>query len=363
MQVAAGMTEQPLSTEAMALLPLPGPVIGGRSYRQDYRELLAEIRGQKLLDRQYRYYCLLIALILCGWAAAWLLFVTVGNSWSQLLVACYFAFVSAHTAFLGHDAGHRQIFHSPRLNDAVGLLSGDLLLGMSYQWWVDKHNRHHNHPNQVGKDPDISIRALAFTIEEARSKCSVYRFITRHQDRLLPLLLMCEGVHIHLAGFREIFIHRGRRWRIEAAFDVVHFVLYLSLLFSVLDVGPALAFIAVHKAFTGLYLGSVFAPNHKGMPVLGEHDECDFLVRQTLTARNLKWPRAADALLAGVNFQIEHHLFPSMPRNKLRRAQPIVRAFCEQRGYPYKESTVGETVGDIRGSLAAMAAPLREGTT
>ncbi|MDQ4070377.1 MAG: acyl-CoA desaturase [Actinomycetota bacterium] len=336
------------------------PVGFAGRHRQDYRELLTEMRRLGLLDRQYGFYFRLVTLILGGWAAAWLLLVVTGDSWIQLLVAAFFGFLSAHTAFLCHDAGHRQIFRSPRLNDALGLFHGDLLLGMSYGWWVEKHNRHHTHPNQLGKDPDISIKALAFTPEQAKSKESVYRSITRHQDRLLPLLLMCEGVHIHLAGFREIFVRRGRRWPVEAAFDLVHVVVYLTVLFSVLEPGRALAFIVVHKALTGLYLGCVFAPNHKGMPVLDEHEQAEFLYRQTVTSRNLRWPRLADGLLAGVNFQIEHHLFPSMPRNNLRRAQPIVRTFCQQRGYPYKESAIGEMLGEIRGNLVAMARPLRD---
>jgi Fatty acid desaturase len=77
----------------------------------------------------------------------------------------------------------------------------------------------------------------------------------------------------------------------------------------------------------GLYLGSVFAPNHKGMPILSRDDDSDFLRRQVLTARNVRGGRLTDLLLGGLNYQIEHHLFPSMPRPSLRRAQPLVHAY------------------------------------
>ena len=76
----------------------------------------------------------------------------------------------------------------------------------------------------------------------------------------------------------------------------------------------ALVFIAVHQGLLGLYLGSVFAPNHKGMPILSKDDDSDFLRRQVLTARNVRGGRLTDLLLGGLNYQIEHHLFPSMPR-------------------------------------------------
>ena len=90
-------------------------------------------------------------------------FVALGDSWWQLLVAGFLAFVFTQLGFIGHDAGHRQIFRSRRANYLVGLLHGNLAIGLSYGWWVDKHNRHHAHPNHEGKDPDIAIGALAFT--------------------------------------------------------------------------------------------------------------------------------------------------------------------------------------------------------
>ena len=96
------------------------------------------------------------------------MFVVLGDSWWQLAVAAFLAVVFTQIGFLGHDAGHRQIFRSRRANDLVGLLHGNLAIGLSYGWWVDKHNRHHAHPNTEDKDPDIDIGALAFTAGQAR---------------------------------------------------------------------------------------------------------------------------------------------------------------------------------------------------
>jgi fatty acid desaturase len=87
-----------------------------------------------------------------------------------------------------------------------------------------------------------------------------------------------------------------------------------------------------------MYLGCAFAPNHKGMPVLSADDDTDFLRRQVITARNVRGGWLVDFLLGGLNYQIEHHLFPSMPRRSLRRAQLIIRAYCLQHGLPYVET-------------------------
>jgi fatty acid desaturase len=104
----------------------------------------------------------------------------------------------------------------------------------------------------------------------------------------------------------------------------------------------------------GLYLGSVFAPNHKGMPILARDDDSDFLRRQVLTSRNVRGGGVLDFLLGGLNYQIEHHLFPNMPRPALRHAQPFVRAHCAAHGLPYVETGLFESYGQALGHLEAV---------
>ena len=79
----------------------------------------------------------------------------IGDSWYQLGLAVALGVVFTQLAFLGHDAGHQQIFRTRRANDVLGIGIGGLLVGLSYGWWLDKHNRHHAHPNHEEHDPDI----------------------------------------------------------------------------------------------------------------------------------------------------------------------------------------------------------------
>jgi fatty acid desaturase len=88
----------------------------------------------------------------------------------------------------------------------------------------------------------------------------------------------------------------------------------------------------------GFYMGCSFAPNHKGMPPLSAAEGEDYLRRQVLTSRNVRGGQFVDLLLGGLNYQIERHLFPSMPRPNLRRAQPLVAEVCAARGIPYTET-------------------------
>jgi fatty acid desaturase len=111
----------------------------------------------------------------------------------------------------------------------------------------------------------------------------------------------------------------------------------------------AVMFILIQQGLFGVYLGASFAPNHKGMPILLPQDEHDFLRRQVLTSRNVRGGWFTDLALGGLNYQIEHHLFPSMPRPSLRRAQPVIRDFCQQHGLPYREmSLIGSYAEALR---------------
>jgi fatty acid desaturase len=118
---------------------------------------------------------------------------------------------------------------------------------------------------------------------------------------------------------------------------------YVGVLLLVLPAGKAAAFLAVQSALFGLSLGGSFAPNHKGMPIVPASARIDFLRRQVLMSRNVRGGVAVDFALGGLNYQIEHHLFPSMPRPNLRHAQPLVRAYCDRHEVSYCETGLFES--------------------
>ena len=303
-----------------------------------YSRLLQHVRSAGLLQRRSRYYVWKIAVTTALLAAGWTAFALIGDSWWQLLTAAFLAFVFTQLGFLGHDAGHRQIFASRRANYVLGVLHANLAIGLSYGWWIDKHNRHHAHPNQHGKDPDIEVGALAFSASDAIAQRRVFQLIYRYQAWLFFPLLLLEGLHLHVASVRALFgrAGRGRLW--ETALFAVHVVGYLAAVFLVLSPLHAVVFIAVQQGLFGVYLGCSFAPNHKGMAMLSADDRSSFLHRQVLTSRNVRGNRFVDFLLGGLNYQVEHHLFPSMPRANLRHCQRLVRRFCLEHGLPYTET-------------------------
>jgi fatty acid desaturase len=248
--------------------------------------------------------------------------------------------VFTQIGFLGHDAGHRQVFSTRRASYIAGILLGNLGIGLSYGWWVDKHNRHHAHPNQEGADPDIAVGALAFTAAQARARRGLARLVFRYQAYLFFPLLLLEAVNLHVASVQALTRRTARHRSWERALFTIHAAGYLTAVFLVLSPVKAVVFLIVQQGLFGLYLGCSFAPNHKGMPILDATDKTDFLRRQVLTSRNVRGGWLTDFALGGLNYQIEHHLFPSMPRPNLRHSQTLTEAFCKQHELPYCQASL-----------------------
>ena len=319
------------------------------------------VRDAGLLERRRGVYLTRILGTVALFAAVTVVFVLVGDSWWQLLTAVAFAVLFTQFGFIGHDAGHRQIFASRRANAVVGYLHGDLFIGLGYGWWVDKHNAHHANPNHEDHDPDVNLGVLAFTANQAAGtptgvRGAVGRFVIRHQAGLFFPMLLLEGVDLHVSAVRSLVRREVPAPRTEIVLLATHALIYLGTVFLVLSPLRAVAFVVVHQAAFGLYLGCSFAPSHKGMPMLTAADSLDPLRKQVLTSRNIVGNRVLDVALGGLNYQIEHHLFPRMPMSNLRRAQPLVREFCRREGVPYAETTLIDSYAQALRHLHAVSA-------
>ncbi len=332
--------------------PIPDP--------GSYSELRQIIKERGLLERQPRRALLRLIVVdaLLVLSVAFLL--TVHVFWLQCLNALFLAFVTTQLGFNGHDAGHRQSFGSSRVNDIVGLVHGNLGIGMSFSWWQDKHNRHHSHPNELDTDPDINIPLLSFTEEDAASKRGALRFVAAHQALFFFPLLTLVALDLQRSGFAFLVRGKARYPRTEAALLLAHFAGYLTVVFVALPWWQALVFIAIHQLASGLYLGSVFAPNHKGMLITERSHRLDFLPRQVLTARNVRSNAFIDMWYGGLNYQIEHHLFPTMSRGHLAEARRITRAYCEAHALTYHETGMARSYVEILSFLHEVGTPARE---
>jgi fatty acid desaturase len=316
----------------------------------DFSTLTTQVRAAGLLDRRLGRYWVRIVLTIGAFAAAWVAFFALGASWATLGLAALLGLLSTQLGFLGHDAGHRQIFASRRANRLLGLVIGNGLIGLSFGWWVPKHNLHHAHPNEIDRDPDIGFgpRRAPQAPGGVPGVRRLAGWMTRRQAELFFPLMLLRSTGLYVVGAQDLIRRRDRAAVTERVVLVLHAALYLSVIFWVLSPLQGLAFLAVHQAVFSFYLGCSFAPNHKGMPLIEKDSEMSFARRQVITSRNLTGGWWTTFVFGGLNYQIEHHLFPAIPRPNLRRAQSLVRAFCLEKGFGYREES---TIDSYRQTL------------
>jgi fatty acid desaturase len=321
-----------------------------QEFTSDFSELMAKVKEAGLLARRPGWYLTRCLLLVLAYAVAFSMLFLIGESWWQLATAVVFALVFTQTAYVAHDAAHRQIFTNGKVGEWFSTITGNLLVGLSYGWWMKKHNAlHHANPNKIGKDGDIAPGGIVFVAEDALKLTGFAKWVAARQGWLFFPILTLAGVQLHVHSVQSIIRGQSsikRRW-IEGIFIATRLIGFPMLV--IWAAGPLIGSVVVlvQLAVFGLYMGGSFAPNHKGQPLVPKDVNIDFLRRQTLMSRNISGGRPMGFLMGGLNYQIEHHLFPSMPSVNLHKVQPIVREYCREKDIKYTETTLLESYGII----------------
>ena len=303
-----------------------------------YARLKAQVHTEGILERAYVFYAFLTFIAIAGYVLTMAAIVAL-DSYLLLLLACLgFSFFTVQLAGIMHDCGHRAVFASARNNDILGFIAA-AIIGMMLSSWRGHHNRHHAFPNQLERDPDFEIPMISLDLAQLMRKGSMGRAMARYQAFYFYAIVATASLSNRLGGITN-FVRRPIRGEL---LNLIAYVPVMVILFA----GP-FVFFPIEKAIfvlvtvhftSGLYLANCFAPNHKGMQTLPRDSRMSFLEQQVVTARNVRGGVLSDILMVGLNHQIEHHLFPSTPRNKLARLQPHVLAVCEREGIPYVEAS------------------------
>jgi fatty acid desaturase len=331
-------------TTLLADTPLPRP----HPYTTEFSELLNRIKSRGLLDRAVGYYITLIVVLSVALLATLTGMFFIGNSWVQLALAPAMAVIMTQFSFVTHEAAHRQVFASGKRNDRTARFLANAIVGISYSWWMGKHTKHHANPNTVGKDPDIDTDFVIFQAEKAKETTGFTREFVKRQGWLFFPILTLEGLNLHVQAFRRVFSkeplkHRGT----EITLLMIRNFGYPVILLALMPWYIAAVFLVIHMALFGVYMGASFAPNHKGMPQIPKEMKVDFLRRQVMTSRNIRGGVFMDHFMGGLNYQVEHHLFPSMARPKLQKAAKMVREFCAEKKISYTEAGLFESYGIV----------------
>lgn len=303
-----------------------------------YAALQAEVESQGLYARAYGFYTLYLLLVLGGTGLSLYLITASDSALVQVANAIFFTFVITQAGMLGHDFSHGQVLGSERSNRFASMLLWGLFGGLSESAWFKQHDTHHTYVNQVGKDPDIDIpfrfsqeqRVVAFPISLSR--------VIRYQHLIFFISLPLWYISKLITSWRQTLLDFRLRQAVELTLSLAHFGILLFLLFAYLPWYIGLLFLCVHGLAVGLYLSFIFAPNHKGEAIIEAEAEVTWR-EQISSTRNIRPSVASFILLGGLNFQVEHHLFTSMPRINYWKAHPRVKEFCIENAIPYHETS------------------------
>ncbi|TFG86148.1 MAG: acyl-CoA desaturase [Gemmatimonadales bacterium] len=324
----------------------------------DYAELKRLLTQAGVFRPQLVYYGLQALLVLAIFVLGFGLLFVADAFWMRLLIAGLLTLGYVRVAYIIHDAGHRQLFGQPRQND-IAMLVGGFFVGTSRSWWFETHNQHHANANDPDRDPNMALPVLAFTDEQARSRRSIFRIASRYQAYYFYGLLFLEGLGVRVASAQFLLSGRAKYTLIEASTIAAHLVLYGAVVLATMPLAQAVAFMLVHQCLTGFYMGFVFAPNHKGMPILDRTLGYDFFQSQVLSCRNIHPSPITDFAYGYLNYQIGHHLFPMIPRNRLGVARLILRDYCAQHAATYHETSIWQSYVEVTRYFNDVVAPLR----
>lgn len=330
------------------------PYINMQEGVKAYIKLRQDVTRQGILDRAYGYYAVLICVTFFGLFLSAYMIVTTPISFFLLVWCVLFALFSVQVGGLIHDAGHRAIAKTTKVNDLLGNIFGAIVV-VGYQAWNINHNKHHAHTNQEDQDPDLELPLHGFTKRQYNRQKGLWKIIRKYQVYSFYPLRSLAVFNYRLSNINYLKKEKKRTILWIAFIWFVGIYVWFVLPFIVFSFPKALfIFLFVHIP-TGFYLSNVFAPNHKGMPQIPKNVKISFIEHQIMTSRNIYGNWLTDYIFMGLNYQIEHHLFPNCPRNKLKLITPYVLEVCKKMNMEYTQTSIIESNKIILASLQKVA--------
>lgn len=294
-----------------------------------YLELKQKVTDAGILNRSYSFYILLTVLTAVGF------FASLYNIF-KLPVGIKLALWSASLGFfviqfggLFHDAGHRAIFKSVKNNDLVGSIFSTIM-AIPFSNWKSNHNAHHANPNTEDDDPDLIRPLISFSEEKYKSQKGIAKFLAKYQVWTYYPVGVFTLIVFQLSNVPYLLKVYKKVPALETLSFFAAVFCWLALPFLLFPAAKALFVIIFAYGAAGFYMSNIFAPNHKGMPQFAKNTKLSFLEHQIVTTRNVNPSVINDYLYMGLNYQIEHHLFPNCPRNKLKLITPYVKEVCRR---------------------------------
>lgn len=331
--------------------PIPKP--GDDEMKKDFSELrqLAEKMG--LFKPSKLFFTFIVGHLIFFEILAYLTMWYFGAGWLPYLVSVFFnTIVQAEAGWSQHDFGHLSVFKDNRINHIFHSLVMNLMKGASTSWWKHLHNQHHAKPNVINKDPDVKLDTV-FVVGEnipkkvAKTKKNTmpYNWQHRYFFAIGPPLLY--PVYFQYMIFRHPIVRK--EW-MDFFLMCLFYAKILFLYSPFLGVFGAIKYYFFVRCMESHWFVWVSQSNHIPMEI-DDDKERPWLALQLHATCDIEKSLFNDWFTGHLNFQIEHHLFPTMPRHNLYKIQPFARALCAKHGIPYQVKSLSGAFRDIIGSL------------
>jgi len=316
----------------------------------EFSELKTHVIEAGLYKRVHVKYLVHFTGVILGIIGSVFMFSFTQNVYIHALNGIFLGFVLVQAAMLGHDLSHQQVFKNKKYNRFCAAIMWGLFGGLSEAGWYEKHNAHHKHVNQDGLDPDLGVPFIFSEKQVSKKSVFVRNIIQPHQHVLFFLILPFAYSTMVLWSIRTVFSSFTLKNIFDAFLIIGHFVLLIYVPLMFLPFWTFVVFSLTMFFTIGVYMGISFAPNHKGEDVLPRDEEHTW-IHQIILTRNIKYSPFTFYFFGGLDLQIEHHLFPDMPRYNYHKAQKFVKAYCAINNLSYHETTWLESMREIYTSL------------
>ena len=331
---------------------------------QEYRKLRKMLTEEKQFEASEWYYAYKFLSTVSLLPISFTLMSYFGSTlWGAALAIISVSFFWQQCGWLSHDFLHHQVFKERRYNNMAGYLLGNLGMGFSLSWWKRKHNLHHATPNVTGFDPDIDTFPLLSWSEQLieGDLSGLPRLLVKYQHIFVFPILAFGRISWLIQSILHVCSNRMKHHKMEAFLLALHYVWFLFLSFGFLSFGDGILFFLVSQFVGGLLLASAFIVNHNGKHVFPSRQitegELDFINVQVLTGRDIKggpfnffhW------FMGGLDMQIEHHLFPGLPRHNLKGVQGKVVELCKQYGIEHHQTSFFQGLREVLRQLKSVS--------
>ena len=351
-----------------------------KDFEKGYRDLRLKLIQMGLFNASLPYYALKVTSNLLILAASIYCATQFDSFGMNFLGAVILGLFWQQCGWLAHDFLHHQVFKTRAYGDLAGVVIGNLFQGFSVQWWKCKHNSHHAVPNlhasspdAADGDPDIdTMPILAWTLRMAeQAKESEFgRFMINWQAVFyFPALLFARlvwaqqswvyvfgGYGAHSVKGAEEDRKRMANPKLEATALILHYIALGAILYNMPSALNAFMYFMVSQTSCGLFLATVFGLGHNGMAVYPADQRPDFWKLQVSTTRNVSGNFLSDWFCGGLQYQVDHHLFPQLPRHNLPKVHELVKSFCKDQGVTYHEANMWDGTVEVLSHLSEVSA-------